>query len=569
MNLMLLAVAAAFSFGEVKLECRNQGDWKVKLVREVAGDGVEIARITVDNALPAVPPAMSLSFEMPQVDIGYAWDVNRSDCRLPPNWGGRGISELARGMPLYVYFNGNNRSRVAISASECSRHLNYSGGIKEEGSLLSVGIGFFETPEAPISHYETAVRIDTRDIAFATAVRDSVAWMEKEGGYKPCKVPEAAFDPLYSTWYCFHQNVFDRDIEAELKIAASLGMKTVIVDDGWQTDDTNRGYNYCGDWKVSKRRFPDMAAHVRRVHELGMKYMLWYSVPFIGIKSENYERFKGKYLRPHDLGMGAGVLDPRFPEVRKFLIDTYVTAMKEWDLDGFKLDFIDAFRHGGTDPAIAENFAGRDIKSVPLAVEKLMTDVHAALSAIKPDVLVEFRQSYVGTAIRQFGNMLRVGDCPGDYARNRVAIANLRLTSGTAAVHADMLEWNFREPPEKSALFIINSMFGVVQYSVMLRDAPAGHLAMIRKWMDFSQRHRDTLLHGRFTPHHPELFYPVIEAESEKELIIGLFDDGRVIDVPKDKKTIVMNASGRDSFVIRRDGKLTEIKCKSCDYIEL
>jgi alpha-galactosidase len=184
-------------------------------------------------------------------------------------------------------------------------------------------------------------------------------------------------------------------------------------------------------------------------------------------------------------------------------------------------------------------------------------------------VLVEFRQSYVGTAIRQFGNMLRVGDCPGDYARNRVAIANLRLTSGTAAVHADMLEWNFREPPEKSALFIINSMFGVVQYSVMLRDAPAGHLAMIRKWMDFSQRHRDTLLHGRFTPHHPELFYPVIEAESEKELIIGLFDDGRVIDVPKDKKTIVMNASGRDSFVIRRDGKLTEIRCKSCDYIEL
>jgi alpha-galactosidase len=92
---------------------------------------------------------------------------------------------------------------------------------------------------------------------------------------------------------------------------------------------------------------------------------------------------------------------------------------------------------------------------------------------------------------------------------------------------------------------------------------------MIRKWMDFSQRHRDTLLHGRFTPHHPELFYPVIEAESEKELIIGLFDDGRVIDVPKDKKTIVMNASGRDSFVIRRDGKLTEIRCKSCDYIEL
>ena len=133
--------------------------------------------------------------------------------------------------------------------------------------------------------------------------------------------------------------------------------------------------------------------------------------------------------------MRAAVLDPRFPEVRRFLVDTYARAMKEWDLDGFKLDFIDAIRFWGEDPAEKENFKGRDIKSVPIAVEKLMTEVHAALTAIKPDALVEFRQGYVGPGIRKFGNMLRVGDCPGSARRNRVAIANLRLASGdTAAV---------------------------------------------------------------------------------------------------------------------------------------
>ena len=78
----------------------------------------------------------------------------------------------------------------------------------------------------------------------------------------------AAFKPLYSSWYCFHQDVFAKDIEAECAAAADLGMKTVIVDDGWQTDDTNRGYAFCGDWEVSRRRFPDMAAHVKRVQEI-------------------------------------------------------------------------------------------------------------------------------------------------------------------------------------------------------------------------------------------------------------------------------------------------------------
>ena len=104
-------------------------------------------------------------------------------------------------------------------------------------------------------------------------------------------------------------------IEAEAKIAASLGMKTIIVDDGWQTDDTSRGYAYCGDWEVSRRRFPDMAAHVKRVQAAGLKYMMWYSVPFVGEKSKNFGRFKGKYLY-HNGHLRASVLDPRFPDVR-------------------------------------------------------------------------------------------------------------------------------------------------------------------------------------------------------------------------------------------------------------
>ena len=563
------AVAAAtFSFGEVKVDCEERDGWKLEFVREVAPDGAEIAKITLDCAEAKVPPKTRLSAKVPQVGMDYSWNVNTGDCGMRPNWGAHSHTEVAQGMPVFVYFDGNDTSHFSVAAEECVRHLNHVGGIREEGSVLEIGIGWFETPEAPISHYETRVRFDARAKGFADAVREAVAWIEKTAGIVPCRVPDAACDPLYSSWYNFHQDVFAADIESELAIAAKLGMKTFIVDDGWQTDDTNRGYAFCGDWQVSKRRFPDMAAHVKRVQDLGIKYMMWYSVPFVGLKSANYEKFNGKYVNGNDRGMGAAVLDPRFPEVRKFLVDTYVKALRDWNIDGFKLDFIDAFRFSGEDPAVKENYAGRDIKSLPVAVDRLMTEVKDALTAIKPDILVEFRQSYVGPAIRKYGNMLRVGDCPGNLRRNRFAIANLRLASGGAAVHSDMLEWNFAESPEHAALYVINSMFGVVQYSVMLRNAPKEHLAMVEKWIKFSQDHRDTLLKGKFTPRHPELQYPVIEAESDKEVVIGLYDDGRVVDVPE-KKTFVMNASGKDFFVIRRGGKISEVSCKSGDWIEL
>ena len=563
-----VAATAAFSFGKVKVSCEERDGWKLSLSREVAPDGAEIARIALDCAEAKVPPKTHLSLAVAQVGMDYAWNANAGDCGMRANWSARLGTEVAQGMPVFVYFDGNDTSHFSVAAEECVRHLSHLGGIREEGSLLEIGIGWFETPEAPISHYETRVRFDARARGFADAVREAVAWIEKTAGIVPCRVPAAACDPLYSSWYNFHQDVFAADIEAELAIAAKLGMKTLILDDGWQTDDTSRGYAYCGDWQVSPRRFPDMAEHVKRVQDLGIKYMMWYSVPFVGRNSENYARFKGKYVSERP-GLGAAVLDPRFPEVRKFLVDTYVKALRDWNIDGFKLDFIDSFRFNGEDPAVRENFAGRDIKSLPFAVDTLMTEVKEALTAIKPDILVEFRQAYVGPAIRKYGNMLRVGDCPGNMRRNRVAIANLRLASGGSAVHSDMLEWNFAESADRAALYVINSMFGVVQYSVMLRNAPREHLAMLEKWIKFSQDHRDTLLKGKFTPHHPELQYPVIEAEGEDEVVVGLYDDGRVVDVREGKKTFVMNASGKDSFVIRRSGKLSEVACKSGSWIEL
>lgn len=546
------------SAGDVTVVCGNPDGWRFDVgVEKENGKEVVTVRLDADSAM--TPPRFTVGLSVPQIDTHHLWRPGETDrCQLRPEWMGHYSTHLAYDMPLYTFLGGNDENRLTVVSSEPMRRVDAQFGVNEYGSMLDGKFSYFNGVEAPVSSYETKILLDNRPVFWADAVSEGSEWMTVESGVIPVVPVESAFAPLYSSWYNFHQNVSDVAIERECRKAAQLGMKTIILDDGWQTDDNGGGYAYCGDWEVSKNRFPDFAKHVKTIQDMGMKYMVWYSVPYIGKKSANYERFKGKYLREsHDVG----VLDPRFPEVREFLCSLYEDAMKRYGLDGFKLDFIDSFSFDNVDPAEAENYAGRDIKSLPDAINVLMSDVYKRLSALNPDVLVEFRQRYIGPAIRQFGNMLRAADCPGDLQGNRQRIANLRLTSGNSAVHADMLEWNCNDTPEKAARHILAALFGVVQYSMLLETLPENHMKVISHWLDFSQQHRKTLLQSEFRPHHPEQCYPIIEAESADELIVAVYDDKSVVSIGQTSKPVyLINATGTPSMIVELARKPAEIE---------
>lgn len=534
---------------ELKISCEDAGSWKFNYTKKAIANGVEELSIKVKNDTIAKLPAFKVSWILPQNDIQQVWAPHRSTpYTIQPDWTGAYTTDIAHWSPIAALLNDRNANRFTFACSEARRKVQYHAALNEEACVFKCHMAFCIGIEAPTDSYSVKIRLDSRQIFWSEAVREAADWISSQTDNIPNIAPDAAFKPLYSTWYCFHQNVFDKDIEEECKIAAKFGMKTLIVDDGWQTDDTNRGYAFCGDWQVSKRRFPDMAAHVKRVQDMGIKYMVWYSVPFIGRKSAAYERFKGKFLYE---GM-AGVLDPRFPENREYLISIYEKALREWNLDGFKLDFIDSFALAGQDPAEKDNYAGRDIKNVEAAVDVLMSDIMKRLKAIKPEILIEFRQAYIGSSILKYGNMFRVGDCPGDKMTNRRGIANLRLTSGKLAVHGDMLEWHPSEKVEVAARAVLDSIFGVVQYSMMLRNLPADHLAMVHHWAEFSSKHEDALLHGSFRPYNPEHGFPVLVGESATERIIGAYLSGFMVDcLAADRKTYVINATGEDKLLLR------------------
>lgn len=466
-------------------------------------------------------------------------------------------SGLAYEMPFAVGFNSAGISPVAIACSEAFEHLVFGLYVEERACELVGRCEFFTQPTSERRYYTVKVMLDRRECAWDETVRNCAAWVEKENGFVAADVPSAAYDPLYSTWYAYLQDVHADELEREAKLAAEIGMKTMILDDGWQKVESKAFYSATGDWMPVESRFPDMKKHVAEVHKAGLKYMLWLAVPFMGNEAKNYPRFKKMLLSDGD----TGILDPRFPEVREYLISTYERVIGEWGFDGVKLDFIDSFVLPESDPALAEGYAGRDYRSLPAALDRLMKDVLARLKKINPEVLVEFRQRYSGPAIRQYGNMMRAADCPADPTANRRRICDLRLTSGKMAVHSDMLVWSKDETPEGAALPILNVLFSTIQYSMILADISPEHRKLIAAWIRFSKEHRDALLKGVFCPHHPELGYTWIEGESANERVIASYSSETCVRVSAANKSVfLVNATGKSGMLAELPDKPTRVE---------
>ena len=536
---------------DVSICCENPGNWQFACTKG-GGDGIDYLFVTLENEKEELYPKFTVRVRFPQDNVVSRWQADAFfNKHLAPEWNSRFESELAVGAPVIAYSSQNNINRLICCSSDALRKTVWAGGPHEHDFYIESRMEFFTSPEAPARDYNVVLRFDTRDIVFGDALADAFRWFEEF--YKPIPVPDAGLEAWYSTWYSYHKELTAGEIEEECRMAKALGMGGVIVDDGWQTDKHDGIYDYTGDWEVAPSRIPDMKKHVDTVHDCGLKYMLWYSVPFIGDKSKNYERFKGKYLFRNDR-LHASILDPRFPEVREFLIGLYRDALKNYGIDGFKLDFIDRFSiaPGMIDPAVAENYAGRDIKNVPEAVDVLLTDIMRELRSIRSDVLIEFRQRYMGPAIRQYGNLIRATDCPGDIVANRVRTVDLRFSSCGSAVHGDMLRWNENEPVESAARQVLATLFAVPQISARLADIPEDHKEMIRHRVDFYRRYRDTLVFGRIVAPHFDQNYPVVRSEGKDIAISAVYTENAFVDLPfgKFNTEILVNASADAEVVI-------------------
>ncbi len=535
---------------------------KVSVTPYFSGDGIDLCRIHVEFPEAVVPSPVTVRWEEDMVNILSVWNPTGGRHRAIHQWFGptRNHSNFCSGAPILCTVGDKGLNTQTVAVSDCSNPVTIQFYVKDLDQQDKVGysVSFFTGTCSPMKEYTADIRIDCRKIPYYDSILSVSDWWT-EYGYTFPECPAAAEDALYSSWYNFHQAPDGERLLRDLEIAAQLGFRTVILDDGWQFAGPSSGsYSRCGEWQVSPDKFADFKAFTDGVHRLGMKLLVWFSVPFVGMESPVYSRFEGKYLYTSK-GSKAGIVDPRYPEVRAYLKDTYKRFLLDYDIDGFKLDFIDSFHAGDT---TAEPNDAMDCPTVEEAVHRLLTEIEEELAAIKPGLLFEYRQNYIGPAINRFGNMLRVADCAYDALTNRIGVIDLRLMGYPVAVHSDMLFWSKDESIPLCAKQLLNILFGVPQISVILADSTDEQKQLLKHYLDYWTENRDILLHGTFKPLHPELNYTSVTAESEKKCITVLYADlpyawdGRDSDVLLNGDTdglILENTADRDAEAVWYD----------------
>ncbi|MBQ2847686.1 MAG: alpha-galactosidase [Clostridia bacterium] len=519
----------------------------IKLTENKIGD---ILFINIDMTLPKpeIPEPLFLCWHFSAADCYSTWNPSLLDIHgLAFDWGKLTVqSRLASWMPVQSLISKDGTNRLCIAVSDVDTPISIRTGLYEEDATLACEIEFFTKPTSPTCSYSAVIRLDMRDIPYYDSIYETTAWWENDCGYESAYVPESAKMPMDSLWYSFHQRLDKDEIIKECKASHELGLETVIIDDGWQTDDNNRGYASCGDWQVAPKKIGDMASLVKEIHSIGMKVILWYSVPFMGIYTEKFKDFEEMFLEGSGNDKTFFGLDPRYKKVREYLVRIYKKAVSEWNLDGLKLDFIDSFVLKGKSLEYDEK---RDFQSLEDAIHALMAEIKSNLIAINPDIMIEFRQSYVGPSIRKYGNMLRVGDCPCDMLKNRMGIINLRMTSGKTAVHSDMIMWNPEDTVENAALQFASILYGVPQISMRIDKLSESHYKMLKHYVSFWKEWKNVLLEGKLTAKNPESNYSVASSVLGSKEVITSFTNP-VIEITAEK-SVAVNASMNKSLIIK------------------
>ncbi len=525
-------------------------------------DGIGIVEIQGEEPCSG----FSAEWRIPQDDIQFRWVADAGKIGigypqfLPPDWFSKTTSQLCCRVPVFSLVGADSGNRLTAAVSESVLPVEFHSGISEYSFQAECRIVF-----PAFSHpFCVQIRLDLRKIPFSSALRDVAAWWEKMAEYSPMPVPESALEPLYSTWYSYHHEITPEAVEQEAELGLDYGLGTMIVDDGWQKICGAGSYPSAGEW-IPSDRFSGLKEHVRRVQAMGVHYLMWVALPFLGEDSPLFSAMKGKLLY-FSKGLRTWVVDPRFPEVRSRLIERCSQLVESFGLDGLKIDFLDRFPVPSdcVDPAIAEEFAGRDCKSVDEAVFLLLEELCRTLRAIRPDILIEFRQDYNAPAMRRFANMFRASDCPGDRISNRRRIINLRLLSGNTAVHSDMLGWCAGESAESAVRQLWNIVFSVPQISVRLAELSPEHRRMLRSWLAFWRENRELFLAGNLTPLHPELNYPVVMVENASSAAVVVYAENQLVKLCCGKaRFLLVNASASEEVLVELAGE--ELKAEVFD----
>jgi alpha-galactosidase len=361
-------------------------------------------------------------------------------------------------------------------------------------------------------------------------------------------VPDHAFDPVFCSWTAIHHDVSHDWIMRNARLAADLGFRTWITDDGWFIEKGQfADYSFAGDWLPCDKKFPDFREHVRAVQAMGLRYVLWVAPFMVGKSSQAAQRY-AHLLTTGQEHLRFNNLSPWHDETRQIIAGLLQRLVSDYGLDGLKIDFLDSIsihsarKDGAADQTLGSSYA------------RVLQEATDCLLTTHPDLLIEFRNTYANLASRSYANIYRSSDVPINFSLNRWQAVMLRLLVPDRAVHLDPALWHPDESDENVAVHLLNLLVSVPMVSIELDQYPPRHLDLIRYWIGFYNAHRETIIRGEFKPVLRQGYIAAIHFVGTHETIIGLYDDIPVTLGANAETVWILNGSTRPTIDLAPPG---------------
>ena len=129
-------------------------------------------------------------------------------------------------------------------------------------------------------------------------------------------------------------------------VVAKIGVEYYVIDCGWHNEeDGNIIYPYVGQWKESKKRFPEgVRKTTDYIRSLGLKAGLWIEPEIVGVKCQEMLDFYDDSCFMQRNGrriavMGRYFLDYRNEKVRLYMSETIRRMVEDYGADYIKMDY--------------------------------------------------------------------------------------------------------------------------------------------------------------------------------------------------------------------------------------
>jgi len=309
---------------------------------------------------------------------------------------------------------------------------------------------------------------------------------------------------LYNSWEATYFNLSVENQIALAEKAASVGVELFVVDDGW-FGGRRHDMAGLGDWYVSSDVFPEgLQPLIQRVHELGMKFGIWFEPEMVNPDSDFYREHPNWVLhypsRPRLEARNQLILDFGNPEVVENIRQQMIRFLENHSVDFIKWDMNRTVNAPGS--IAGENIWRRHVEGVYSIMDDLLRRF--------PRLQIQSCSSGGG---RVDGCMLRrahqVWTSDNTDALDRISIQDGFVQQFPTCTmeswvtheenHQTHLRWNL---PFRFA----SAMRGVLGIGSRLDKLEENELAEYAHWIDFYKKIRHLVTNGiLYRTAHPNL----------------------------------------------------------------